>query len=328
MVGEGGMTVVSGAKIGLLWWGCYLNPENTVGDYLAVQAMASELAGQGLDFHILYETEEARAAYTIAGFAEREVVLADVDPEQYEIIAWICGPVFPHAPGFRKRLEKFKRASFVAVGVSIPAGAQSDARKVFTRILARDGMPTQHGDLALAAPMPKADPVPKSGPYRIASCLRHHQSFEVSRCGDDIVDAVLGHMKGSVEADWVEIDTRFSPDQTSAEAIESQFADVDLVITTRLHGCLLSLRHRTPFIAIDQIFGGYKIATMMSGLSWPYTIRIEDLSYQQLHYHVLQLSSLRDSAGKEDIEAYAQLAEQKAKLTAKAAANWISSMSG
>ena len=51
----------------------------------------------------------------------------------------------------------------------------------------------------------------------------------------------------------------------TAEEVESLIARMDVVLTTRLHGLVLALKHGVPVVAIDPIAGGAKLRRLSVG---------------------------------------------------------------
>jgi exopolysaccharide biosynthesis predicted pyruvyltransferase EpsI len=70
----------------------------------------------------------------------------------------------------------------------------------------------------------------------------------------------------------IRIDTRLDENKTglrSAEEIETLISRMDAVVTTRLHGTVLALKHGVPTLAIDPIAGGAKIKIQADTIGWP-----------------------------------------------------------
>jgi polysaccharide pyruvyl transferase WcaK-like protein len=44
---------------------------------------------------------------------------------------------------------------------------------------------------------------------------------------------------------------------------------MDAVVTTRLHGLVLALKHGVPAVAIDPVIGGAKITQQARAVGWP-----------------------------------------------------------
>ena len=77
------------------------------------------------------------------------------------------------------------------------------------------------------------------------------------------------------------LDVNHSSFRTPLE-VTSAIRKMDLVVTTRLHGTVLSLSQGVPALAIDPIRGGAKISRQAATIGWPAillaeTARIEDL---------------------------------------------------
>ncbi|MBO0692991.1 MAG: polysaccharide pyruvyl transferase family protein, partial [Acidimicrobiaceae bacterium] len=77
-----------------------------------------------------------------------------------------------------------------------------------------------------------------------------------------------------------EVDTRVDPaltDQRASGQVAGRLAAADVVVTTRLHGLVIGLRHGTPVLALDPIAGGAKVAAQAAALGWPAVIVPERL---------------------------------------------------
>ena len=79
----------------------------------------------------------------------------------------------------------------------------------------------------------------------------------------------------------ITIDTVLRETNT-VDAIKSKFRDVDMVITTRMHGVLLSLGAGKPVIALDQMPGGAKVSSICGKISWPFHFPASSASSQVL----------------------------------------------
>jgi len=67
-----------------------------------------------------------------------------------------------------------------------------------------------------------------------------------------------------------------------AAEVTSLIARADAVVTTRLHGMVLSLRQGVPAVAIDAIPGGAKVTRQAAALGWPAALRADELSDEAL----------------------------------------------
>ena len=84
----------------------------------------------------------------------------------------------------------------------------------------------------------------------------------------------------------VPIDTRLDiPNKgglRTPEEIESLIARMDMVVTTRLHGMVLSLKNGVPVLAVDPITGGAKITRQANVIGWSNTLIIDNLDNENL----------------------------------------------
>ena len=64
--------------------------------------------------------------------------------------------------------------------------------------------------------------------------------------------------------------------------VEALIAKMDLVITTRLHGTVLSLKNGIPVIPIDPVLDGAKVSKQVREIGWPLLFHAEDVTVSQL----------------------------------------------
>ena len=57
---------------------------------------------------------------------------------------------------------------------------------------------------------------------------------------------------------------------------------MDVVLTTRLHGLVLALKHGVPALATDPVAGGAKISRQAETLSWPVIFTADRVTGQEL----------------------------------------------
>lgn len=191
-------------------------------------------------------------------------VLADgldldrLDPRRYDRLVFACGPL----GGWQVAdlAARFAHCRKVAIGVSLVGDPAADA---FDVVLARDGHRHGLADLAFAAPTP---PLPVVGVVRAPhqpeyADGRHHAVHAV-------VDAWLAH----AEVAGLDIDTRVDPRIPGARTpaqVTARLAHCDAVVTTRLHGLVLSLAAGVPAVAVDPVAGGAKVTAQARSLGWP-----------------------------------------------------------
>jgi polysaccharide pyruvyl transferase WcaK-like protein len=59
---------------------------------------------------------------------------------------------------------------------------------------------------------------------------------------------------------------------STAAQLEALIRSCDVVLTSRLHGMVYSLKNGVPAVAIDAIAGGAKIAAQARTLGWPFIL--------------------------------------------------------
>jgi polysaccharide pyruvyl transferase WcaK-like protein len=57
---------------------------------------------------------------------------------------------------------------------------------------------------------------------------------------------------------------------------------MDVVVTTRLHGLVLGLKHGVPVLAVDPVEGGAKVRRQAEVLGWPHVLVAESASVAAL----------------------------------------------
>ena len=90
----------------------------------------------------------------------------------------------------------------------------------------------------------------------------HEQPEYGERQAHDYVNQIIADFFESSELDYLTLDTLHVDNHTSTPTLgqlEAVLRRVDVVITTRLHGMVLSLRVGVPCVAIDPIAGGGKV---------------------------------------------------------------------
>jgi hypothetical protein len=134
----------------------------------------------------------------------------------------------------------------------------------FDVLLERDSDRGERPDLAFAS---KGRLVPLVG-----CLLVHPQKQYGDRAMHESAHHAVRTLVASREIAVVNIDTRLEDNlgglRTVAE-VETMVARMDVVITTRLHGLVLALKHGVPVLAVDPIAGGAKISAQCRAVGWP-----------------------------------------------------------
>jgi hypothetical protein len=138
----------------------------------------------------------------------------------------------------------------------------------FDLLIERDSPATGRPDLAFAA---RYDAVPVVG-----VCLVEDYPEGATAQAHEAISNLLDRF----EVARVRIDTRLDVNGAglrTAREIESLFAAVDLVVTTRLHGIVLSLKNGIPVLPVDPAPGGGKIVRQAETLGWPVCFEVNEL---------------------------------------------------
>jgi len=213
--------------------------------------------------------DDIGAAYDVAGTEQfGGLDVEGANPQRYSHVVFVCGPLGNGTP-VTELFERFAHARVVGVDVSM---LQDLAEwNPFHLLLERDSSRTARPDVTFAAP---SAPVPVVG-----LVLVHEQKEYVGAMHAHVHEQIRAAL-GSVQAAVVEIDTGLDPPNTtglrSADQIESLIARMDAVVTTRLHGLVLAIKHGVPALAIDPIRGGAKIARQAAAIGWPIALVAEE----------------------------------------------------
>jgi hypothetical protein len=97
---------------------------------------------------------------------------------------------------------------------------------------------------------------------------------------DTVANNVVQRLVGSREMSPVMIDTRLDANLTglrTAAEVESLIARTDVIITTRLHGMVLALKHGVPAVAIDHNPRSRKVMRQATAIGWPQVFEVPGL---------------------------------------------------
>jgi hypothetical protein len=192
-----------------------------------------------------------------------------VDPSAYSHVLFACGPFHPGLRSW-ELLRRFPRAT--CIGVNLSMLAPLETWNPFDVLIERDSSRLARPDLAFVADLPRV-PV-------VGVCLREHAD------GTRTADAAVRALVASTPMAVIPIDTRLdapragvnSTGQRSAAEVESLIARMDVVVTTRLHGLVLGLKHRVPVLAVDPGNEGFKICKQADAVGWPAALRVDELT--------------------------------------------------
>ena len=144
----------------------------------------------------------------------------------------------------------------------------------FDLLIERNSNQTAHPDLAFAS---RQQLVPVVG-----VCLV--ESWDGAQVA--AANAAVERLVASREMSVISVDTRLDiPNATGLRTkgeIESVLARMDAVITTRLHGMVLSLKNGVPAVVIDPEPGGSRIWRQAQKIGWPAVFKVDALDENAL----------------------------------------------
>ena len=103
----------------------------------------------------------------------------------------------------------------------------------------------------------------------------------------DTANAAIDRLIASREMSVVNIDTRLEVNETGLRTpgeVEALISRMDAVITTRLHGTVLSLKNGVPVLAIDVLGDGRKVLRQCARLDWPVAFAADHLTDERLSH--------------------------------------------
>jgi hypothetical protein len=202
--------------------------------------------------------EELDCPYDIAGQPQNRVDGVDInliDPKEYSIFIFVCGPW----GGGGSLLQRFSHCLKIGVDLSIRNSSHG-----FDLIFPREFASTHAPDLAFDAKSNEVDVV--------GVALVHPQPAFGERQRHAEVQMAVDRYFESSGAARIQLDTLLHENTAGIEGVaqlEAMIRRVDVVITSRLHGLVYSLKNGIPAVAIDPIAGGAKVTSQASALNWP-----------------------------------------------------------
>ncbi len=241
------------ARVLVVGWPSFIHGEATAGDVIAMEAVAAELDWAGVQY------ETAWSPF----FRPAELTLEDADPARYSHLVFACGPL--SGPGIEELHQRFAACRRVAIGVSVIDPADP-AAVGFQVILARDSPQEQPtGDLASVLRPPL---IPVAGVIYVGE----QREYATRGRHETVAQSLTSWLPGCGCA-LLPLETRLDSRDwrlcsTPAE-LESILSRVDLVITMRMHGLVLALKHGVPALALDPVAGGAKVTAQAEAWHWP-----------------------------------------------------------
>lgn len=239
----------------------------TFGDVESMEVVAEWLSELGIE-------------YVTASNQEDNVVgpnLLDIDPSEFNVFIFVCGPWYPERSIPALLLQRFQHC--VKIGINLTTFTEDNAG--FDILLPRDNFREHHADLAINK---KQDVLPVVGVLLI-----ERQTAYGSQQRHLYVKKVINEYIRANNVAPLVLDTVIHGNHVglrSAQEFESLLRKVDVLITNRLHGLVLSVKNKVPVVAIDSIAGGGKLTAQARSLNWPIVIPVEELNANTLDQHV------------------------------------------
>ncbi len=196
-------------------------------------------------------------------------------PQQYTDVVFVCGP-FGNGWPVDEFLERY--ASCRLHGLNLSMLQELSEWNPFDFLMERDSSSEVRPDLVFLTDQ-QLVPV-------VGVVLIQQQKEYSSGALHEKANGALEKLLESREVSRVSIDTRLDLNatglRTSAE-VESLIAKTDVVVTTRLHGLVLAIKHDIPVLAIDPIAGGAKVHRQAKVIGWPIIITADQITDERLN---------------------------------------------
>jgi len=250
-------------KILVAGWFSFDGCNVTAGDLMARDAACEWIERAGHPYDVAL-------AYPFVGGVDWQ----SVDPKTYSHVVFVCGP-FPYSQPGLDFLQRF--ASCRLIGLDLSMFEPLDVWNPFDVLLERDSSACSRPDISLVCSQKK---VPIVGIILVEPQHEYKNNDKYQ-----VANAAVERLIATQEMVAVQIDTRLDPNTTNlrtAAEVESLIARMDLVVTTRLHGTVLSIKNGVPPIVIDGISGGAKVMRQAKTIGWPITFSIDNFSDEEL----------------------------------------------
>jgi polysaccharide pyruvyl transferase len=185
-----------------------------------------------------------------------------VDPLCYSDVVYVCGPI-ENSRSMSHLLERFSRSRWTGLDVTMLRPLET--WNPFDVLFERDSSAVARPDLAFVA---HHDSIPLVGVVLVEPYPPEYPEHDRQTQAREAVARLLE----SRPAVRIQIDTRLPTNELglrSAAEVESAIAGMEVVVTTRLHGLVLALKHGVPALAIDPVAGGAKITQQAATVGWP-----------------------------------------------------------
>ena len=250
-------------RVLVVGWFSYELHGATAGDLISRDQVCEWLAQSGVEY-----------AVAVAPPFTDGVPLDSLDPANFSDVVFVCGP-FGNGEPVTGLIDRFRSCKLHGVNLSMLQPLRD--WNPFSNLIERDSSRASRPDLSFVSHVPS---VPIMGVV-----LVHHQEEYGARGLHQMVDTIIQETLLDLDVAPVMIDTRLDVNATSLRTpaqVESLIARMDLVVTTRLHGTVLSLKNGVPVVVIDPIAGGAKVTRQAQTIGWPVLIKADQLTSENL----------------------------------------------
>lgn len=241
---------------------------STVGDIEVLREVERQLAAQNIEFEVAPLGE---------GMYRCDPHWQDIrklDPSRYTHLFVICGPF--HRPYFiRCGVDLDKFAHCTRIGVNLSMIEDVNAYNPFDELIGRDNDNVVRPDVSF---LHKVNKRPVAGLCFVSMQREYGARQKLDKAADMLRRLATRNDLAVLETDTEWPAARNAHGIASPEQFESVCARVDVMLTTRLHGTVLSLKNETPVIAIDAIAGGGKVLRQAAQIGWPEAFSIDDVT--------------------------------------------------
>jgi len=233
-------------KILIAGWFSFKYCHATAGDLLAAELAGSWLFDNNCPFD-----------YAVAPPFFGGVDWRLTNPKTYTHVVFVCGP-FDDKKESKEFLAHFLGCKIFGLNLSMiqPLSKWNP----FDVLIERDSSEKVRPDIVF---LTKQKLVPLVG-----ICLVEPYGADFEEGAYEAIQRLVSSRDMAI----VNIDTRLDKNETglrSSAEIETLIARMDLVVTTRLHGTVLSLKNGVPTISIEPGGDNYKIEKQIKKIGWP-----------------------------------------------------------
>lgn len=278
-------------KILVTWYGSFKN-NGTIGDYLAVKSLTHFLDTKKYDFDC--------ACYKhFDGLKGNIVSLDTINDKEYTVIIFCCGPILKIHENLNKLFTRFETITKIGIGVSLFPKDHFNYYNPFDFVLARENGEKTYEDIAILAPKDVQQKKHIRKVSKVGLILRNSQAeYGLENCKWEQANSILFKLahfitknskKTLFKSLWyyfnkriLLIDNHLETSGLTPTQIESLYNDCDIILTTRFHGAILSIRNGIPVIAIDQILSGGKVFNMVHDTGYPFVWKVNEVNPEEL----------------------------------------------